>query len=697
MPTEIKINNPHLDQAKVPYNKLIRYQVGKICKSQNAETRAEEVRDLWKLVGENNSSVKELQFGKKQEDADEFITSLLNSIYDEKGPLFETSLIRPTNEQQEQKFGVARSCKAKNEPVIKIPINKKNKFSDLVNFYQKEENLADSESVSFESNSDGQARKLATSKKLSLFVEKGQKEIFFELKRFTHQNDGKSKKINDDIDINDIEFKTYEKEQEIEALENKNEKTKYQPTAFSVHSSKTTDGGHYYSYVKEKESDGKESWYRYDDGSRTKVGDENAKKAMKQAYILKFSAVENGKVDLPLANDNEYWSKNLGNTCWANSSVAIVAKSKLGEECKKVTLNDAEKKLYYDVIGNKLSKKKFTFKPNIETTNKKNKTENEANEIEEKHIKTNQNTERNRKTKTENKESKDNNPKNGVDFSIDDLLPQNSNEQKNHKNKINARKSETLDILQLDGEKVKNKSDNFLEEEVKKINLKRDDAILEELKNIVKKKEKELPKIEKMESLKPIIALEEEIKKKVGNKEFVAKKLEQSKEDDQKFRKYVEEKYKNVELKIFTKHSSEKPSIKTLELVEEGIQKKDEVFPNKLARALGKLANIPNSRKEESAKIEAWKNLTTLDRRVLVDLYNNKNGEKIEFTSLYRDVKNKEKSDLSINGHNYALDLSKSYQIGKLIDCANKLIPENLVEKPSSEKLLGDRNMPRYQ
>lgn len=69
-----------------------------------------------------------------------------------------------------------------------------------------------------------------------------------------------------------------------------------------------------------------------------------------------------------------------------------------------------------------------------------------------------------------------------------------------------------------------------------------------------------------------------------------------------------------------------KPDLKIKALIEKANKNQDNLFANKFVRALNRLRNIINDSELSFKEEKIWGNLTTLDKRVLVD-YHNKNNE----------------------------------------------------------------------
>lgn len=129
---------------------------------------------------------------------------------------------------------------------------------------------------------------------------------------------------------------------------------------------------------------------------------------------------------------------------------------------------------------------------------------------------------------------------------------------------------------------------------------------------------------------------------------------------------------------------------KTEELIKNEIENRNKVFPNKLIHALNKLRIAPQNYSEQnndSKKVEElWKNLTTLDKRVLVDYYNQNNSNKIDFISLYKEAEN-EKSEITVQSKNYILDPNKIKEVAFVIGFAAKSIPSTSIQNPTICKL----------
>ncbi len=113
-----------------------------------------------------------------------------------------------------------------------------------------------------------------------------------------------------------------------------------------------------------------------------------------------------------------------------------------------------------------------------------------------------------------------------------------------------------------------------------------------------------------------------------------------------------------------------------------------QIFNNKLINALDK-TNKAVSRFGKGKEREVWKSLTTLDKRVLVESYNQSHKEpKIEFDNLFRAAKQNEKVELTIKSQNYVLDETKISDLRKVLDYASSLkFPSSTFRKTSIASL----------
>ncbi len=155
-------------------------------------------------------------------------------------------------------------------------------------------------------------KKVDATKNLQLQVAKPEAEIVISLKRFEYEIKGgelSRKKIDDPVSLDDISLP-------LQADPNKMQN--YRATSFIVHQG-GLGGGHYIAYVQESN----ERWYCYNDSSKTEVSDDDLETAKTQAYVVKYSPIdERGKCRLP-ESQGRNGTANGGNRCWANAAFAF--------------------------------------------------------------------------------------------------------------------------------------------------------------------------------------------------------------------------------------------------------------------------------------------------------------------------------------------------------------------------------------
>lgn len=155
-------------------------------------------------------------------------------------------------------------------------------------------------------------KKVDAKKNLQLQVTKPEAEIVISLKRFEYEiKDGElsRKKIEDPVSLNDIS---------LPLRADPNTMQNYRATSFIVHQG-GLGGGHYIAYVQESN----ERWYCYNDSSKTEVSGDDLETAKAQAYVVKYSPIdERGKCRLP-GSQGRNGTANGGDRCWANAAFAF--------------------------------------------------------------------------------------------------------------------------------------------------------------------------------------------------------------------------------------------------------------------------------------------------------------------------------------------------------------------------------------
>ncbi len=177
-------------------------------------------------------------------------------------------------------------------------------------------------------------------------------------------------------------------------------------------------------------------------------------------------------------------------------------------------------------------------------------------------------------------------------------------------------------------------------------------------------------------------------KGKQGSANLVTMGLDKS--DAEEKLKNLGKKFKANELNLLKVKQSEIP----FEILDEEENKK--VLSNKFAKALNRLRETYKDSNDEE---KTWKNLTTLDRRVLVYYYNQNHDVKIDFQSLYKESQANQKAELTIRSQGYVFDVKKIDDLKKVMSYAKKVMscaaeetPKSSIKNPVAERLA---EMPR--
>lgn len=600
----------------------------------NAQDKQKKIATLKNKLATKSDVVNGLEYKAdgKQEDASEFLIPLFDELYD-KAPLTEISQITPLKKTDQYK---SKPKKSDPKKTIELEIGKAESMSQLLQNFQKEERIDGSdkngktnlpkyvEGSGIELEKEDGTHPLESSKKLSLSVAKGVKEIVLSAKRFKQDDCGNRTKIHNAIKLDNIELPI--------AGDNSGNKVKFEPTAFIVHSGQF-GGGHYLTYVKEKDKEGNVSWYEYDDSKVRKIlksetcilqelvgNDVSLAMGLKpeaqvsllelrkqQAYVVKYSIQnEIGEIPLPQRSDNErVGAVNLGNTCWANAAAAF-AGSFTSFEQKKVMKNPRPP-LNHGVDPKKDVPEKhvhFASRDNVREFNKSDPIPNQK-------------------------------PIQHQKRSV--IMPQQDTKIEQVRPSIHQEKPQSKSIKPE--AKISDKSSTI------------ESKTLGDLKREFKVDKLNLPDVKESETFSHI--------------DEIAKKLE-----------------------IY----GEEVDSKTKKLITKEIDQQDKVFSNKLVRALNRLREYP---KDLNSEEKTWKNLTTLDRRVLVDYYNQNHDVKIDFQSLYKEAKVDQKEELTVNSQGYVFDSTKIDNLKDIMSYAAKAIPKNSIENPVVKKL-AEKSRTRY-
>lgn len=257
---------------------------------------------LIELIGTNQEGL--------QEDASEkFITPLLEIIFQENHPLQISKTI--TSPDAAQRF----STKTDGLNKIELPIKKIGEVvsgepktaSVLFTSEQAVEKLEGANKYKYE-KPDGTCE-LIDAEIHHKYIS-NQDEIIITLKRFDLDENFETAKLNNPVNLDNIEIKKSADSQETQT---------YEATAFIVHMG-GIQGGHYTAFIKDDAG----SWWCYNDNRVIQIADDEIELYKAQAYIVKYSKAG---VGLSLPNHQEFGTTNfdgLNNACWANASLAFI-------------------------------------------------------------------------------------------------------------------------------------------------------------------------------------------------------------------------------------------------------------------------------------------------------------------------------------------------------------------------------------
>jgi len=659
----------------------VKLELSSVNDARTPQEKQKRIGILKDTLAKSNTIVAGLEYkagGRRQEDASEFLIPLFDELYD-KSPLTEISRITLLEKSDEYKTKPEKSDPKK---TIELEIGNGESMSVLLGNFQKEEAMNQSELPKYvkgsgiEGSDESGNDPLKSNKKLSLSIEKGATEIVVSAKRFKQDDRGNRTKIHNAIKLDDIELPI--------TGDNSGKKVKFEPTAFVVHSGEF-GGGHYLAYVKEKDEKGNVSWYEYDDHKVRKISENkncipresvgiNVSKAMgldpekrvsflelrkKQAYIVKYST-QNEREEIPLpqrSDDERVGAVNLGNTCWANAAVAFAGsftsfEKEKGVEKPRPPLQDQRR---VDVHSPKVNVGRPDQGKHVRFASQNDVREFDKNAPASIPV---QKPVQNQLYKTIISQP------NKVQGGGNNLSQMQSLGLEIDPRAIDTQGRRGLTNLVTMGF---NKSE--AEKKVKKL---RDDGINSHV------KWRDGDTSYGVQALIPTNNYEAERKGLTANtdkeKEGLKKVIEKnvSQENLEKLRK----EFKVDELNL-AKFNQSKISFG------QGLDKDKKIFSNKLVKALNLLRQSLKDLNNEGA----WKNLTTLDRRVLVDYYNQNNDVKIDFQSLYKESQPTQKADLRINSQDYVFDATKIDDLNKVMSYAKESIPKSSIENPVVKRL----------
>jgi len=734
---EVKFANPIISEDEKKCNAEVREKLVRLKKSPTPADRENMLWGIKDSVGRYNGAVKAFDRGLTQQDSAEFLTPLLSSLYgDDKYPLINVSenapAINPEKYKKKQATGNFTS-------MMTIEIEGRRKFNEALLDVQAPKKMGKDEALSFEPLGGGGDKKIEAKQKVTISVrDSNVKEIALQLKRFGFDGN-RIRKINKDVELNNIEIPVYGSKKKIT----------FEPTAIIYHVGKDPNSGHYITYAKEINPEGKAQWYEYNDSVKRPIGkddiiyedtkgnevgegrknEKGVKKIpliefrKKKAYVVKYSAQdERGNVELPNSSDQMVGTTNPNNACYAIAAVAFAGsfvsfkehdkhppkpKGKKDKEAEKKAKEEADKKAKEE--QERKAKEESDKKSNSEPKGKKKPIEADS---EEKKLTFSILKKEGSPSLEKTTADKPNPQIKKVRFK-EDSFDQGSERQEGR----SSEQHKGLDSRKLAGDSGKKPTDNSRDShssnsrdsnsdqsfsKQRRSITTSEEQVVEELRNCItynlnKVFEEKSP--EAPETIKLITKKSAEVESQISDKVKKIKPVEyveEGKEDHKKFRQYVEKKYEGFHIESLEQYSSNSISIKTLELVEKEIQNQGKVFDNKLARALNNLRKVPEHLGKDEVDVEnTWKSLTTLDRRVLVDYHNISKGSDIDFMSLYEEAKDGEKAELTVDSKNYVFNPKKIEDMKNILSNAAADIPKNLVTNPVVEKLIDSKDRSR--
>ena len=246
-----------------------------------------------------------LMAGTAQLDTTEFLNYFLELVMPEKSRVNVTSKV-------EWKAGAQTKTSLNGVKEAKLEFDLPDEvgavdLSKMLENYQREEKL------NGENKFDAPEGKVDAKKNLRIKATNADAEIVISLKRFKYTDrPGLSpvkKKIESPVSLDNISLPLQDDDTE--------KMQEYCVTSFIVHEG-GLDGGHYVAYVKESDK----KWYCYNDRSKTEVSGDDLIEAKTQAYVVKYSPLNEGECTLP-QSQGDNGTANGGNRCWANAAFAF--------------------------------------------------------------------------------------------------------------------------------------------------------------------------------------------------------------------------------------------------------------------------------------------------------------------------------------------------------------------------------------
>jgi len=301
---EREAEQKRIADAKAAFQDAV-YDVFRRGGNKPSATERARLRDLLANASCPRDVADDLRGGAVQLDTTEFLNFFLASVMPEENRVAVVSKVKWGAEAKKEE-----RSKTETQTKLEFSFPVGGRGADLKAMLQGYQNEEDLKGANQYETASGE--KVNAKKNLQPQVTNPKAEIVISLKRFEYEIKGgelSRKKINDPVSLNDISLPL-----QADPSKMKN----YRATSFIVHQG-GLGGGHYIAYVQESD----EQWYCYNDSSKTAVSDDDLEKAKAQAYVVKYSPIdEHGKCLLP-ESQGINGTANGGNRCWANAAFAF--------------------------------------------------------------------------------------------------------------------------------------------------------------------------------------------------------------------------------------------------------------------------------------------------------------------------------------------------------------------------------------
>ena len=269
-----------------------------------------------------------LKDSSQQLDGAEFTTFLLDAIVPDKNKLTDVTEI---------KWKDGKSNRSEKQTKLELPFKRKNESAATTGIIKCSEMLdaySEIEDLNGENQYDaGFGKKVNAELSHRPKTDNPDLDIVMSLRRHASRKTNKTCKNskNEDIPVTEQYRIDDSVDLDIIALDTASgKKQKYEATSFIVHRG-GINGGHYVTYVKEKNAAGSIVWACYDDSSRTETTGDALPNESKQAYTVKFSPLvddyelktDASRYKTALPTSQGCGTTNGGVRCWANAAFAF--------------------------------------------------------------------------------------------------------------------------------------------------------------------------------------------------------------------------------------------------------------------------------------------------------------------------------------------------------------------------------------